>query len=422
MILRILGFAALVVAVAIGTGFAIRDLRPPGTLRFAAGIEGGGYWRFAERYRDILAEDGIALELIPTAGSVENAVLIDQGRAEAGLLQGGVTPAGDAETLGALFIEPVLIFGHVGSDRAAIPPNVGAWSGLTVAAGAEGSGTRAALRLLFRAAGIAGDANTVLPLGGQDAAAALMDGTADVAVFVAPLSAPYLEPLLQDESVALLPLRHAVTLSRRMPQATLVEVPSGAFRLSPPLPPVELELLALVARMVASPDLHPGLVDRLVEATVRVHGDGDVLAPEGTFPSIENTVLPLDSYARDRLADGPSPLAEFLPFWAVAQLERLTILLLPVVFLLLPLLRALPGLYSWGLRSRVYRHYARIREIEGEVEATQERGHLERLDGELMSLDHELATVRLPLAYRDLAYNARLHIELIRRRIEARAG
>jgi TRAP-type uncharacterized transport system substrate-binding protein len=425
--LRLVGYVAAVALVVLLTVLAIRDLTPPASLRFAAGIEGGGYWRFAERYRAILAEDGIAMELVATAGSVENARLLDARAVEAGFLQGGVAPAGPAEALGAVFVEPLLIFSRIEPDgpsgRPPIPRNVAEWSGLTIAAGPEGSGTRAAVMALLAAAGRPAEANRLLPVGAADGAAALLGGEADVAIFVAPLSAPYLEGLLADPAVGLVPVAHAEALSRRLPQSSVVDVPSGAFQLSPPLPARDERLLALVARIVAAPGLHPALVDRLIEAAVRVHGDGDVLSVEGAFPTAEDTSLPLHPYARDRLSDGPSPLSDLLPYWAVAQVERLTILLLPIVFLLLPLLRALPGLYAWGIRSRVFRHYARIREIDAEVTETADAGRLDALDRELVELDRQIAALNLPLAYRDAAYDARLHVELLRRRIDtARAG
>ncbi|TFL16790.1 hypothetical protein [Jannaschia formosa] len=417
--LRLTAYAAVLGAVVVVTVLAVRDLMPPTTLRFAAGIEGGGYWRFAERYRTILARDGIALELVPTAGSVENAALLDAREVQAGFLQGGVGPVEDAVALGAIFIEPLLIFSRLQpeTDRR-IPRNVALWRGLDIAAGAEGSGTRAAARALLAAGEVPTAANTLLPLGGETAARALLDGTADVAIFVAPLSAPYLVRLLSDDGIGLVDVSHATALSRRMPQAMLVDVPSGTFQLSPPLPPQDRELLALVARIVAVPDLHPALVDRLVEAAIEIHRPGDVLSAEGMFPSLENTSLPAHSYARDRLSDGPSPLADLVPYWMVAQIERLAILLLPIVFLLLPLLRALPGLYAWGIRSRVFRHYARIREIDAEVAECSDPARLAALDAELVGLDRQIAGLKLPLAYRDAAYDARLHVELLRRRIE----
>jgi len=130
---------------------------------------------------------------------------------------------------------------------------------------------------------------------------------------------------------------------------------------------------------------------------------------------MDNTSLPQDAYARDLIADGPSPLSAFLPYWVVAQISRFAILLLPIVFLLLPLLRTLPGLYKWSIRNRVFRHYARIREIDDPQQ-------LRELESELAALDREIAYLHLPLTYRGYAYDARLHIDLLRKRIANRAG
>jgi len=416
--------SALILAVVIAVStlwWLSRDILPPSTVRFAAGAEGGGYWRIATQYREILARDDIDLKLIATAGSVENARLMVDGEADAALLQGGIAAGDGIQTLGAVFTEPFLIFARptAGVD---VPRNPARWSELRIAAGDEGSGTRAAAQAFLNAAGLADNANTLLPLGGADAAQALTSGDADVALFVAPLSAPYLAPLLADEDATLLQLDHIVALSRRMPQSILVDVPSGAFALDPPLPARERRLLGLVARIVAQPELHPAIVDRLVEAAREVHEPGDVITPEGQFPSMDNTSLPQDAYARDLIADGPSPLNAFLPYWVVAQISRFAILLLPIVFLLLPLLRTLPGLYKWSIRNRVFRHYARIREIDEAASETDDPQQLRELESELAELDREIAHLHLPLTYRGYAYDARLHIDLLRKRIANRAG
>jgi len=396
-------------------------LLPPSTVRMAAGIEGGGYWRIAEQYRDILAQDDIDLELVATAGSVDNARLIDSDKVDVALIQGGIPAGHSVETLGAVFTEPFLIFARQDADMD-IPRNPARWAGLRIAAGPEGSGTRAAAEAFFKAAGIAPGNNTLLPLGDADAARALTAGSIDLALFVAPLSAPYLSSVLADPNTGLLQLKHLVALSRRMPQSIRVDMPSGAFGLNPPLPPENMQLLGLVARMVAKPDLHPAIVDRLVEAARKVNGRGDVITPEGQFPTMDNTSLPQDTYARDLIADGPSPLTAFLPYWVTAQISRFAILLLPIVFLLLPLLRTLPGLYQWSIRNRVFRYYVRIREIDEEAANTDDSDTLNTLKDELADLDREIAELKLPLTYRGYAYDARMHIDLLRKKIANQAA
>jgi TRAP-type uncharacterized transport system substrate-binding protein len=42
---------------------------PPDTITIATGQPDGAYLLFAERYRDVLAKDGITLNILETAGS-----------------------------------------------------------------------------------------------------------------------------------------------------------------------------------------------------------------------------------------------------------------------------------------------------------------------------------------------------------------
>ncbi|MEL6475870.1 MAG: TAXI family TRAP transporter solute-binding subunit [Pseudomonadota bacterium] len=410
-----LGAASICLALA-ALVWLSRDLAPPSRLEFAAGGRGGGYWQIAERYRAILARDGIEVRLLETAGSVENARLIGAGQADAGLLQGGVAALPGTEALGAIFLEPLFLFTR---RDGAIPRNPAEWSGLRIAAGGPGSGTRAAIEGFAEAIGLDPAANELVPLGGRAGADALLAGEVDIAAFVAPAAAPYLAPLFRAEEVALLPLEPIGVLTRLWPQSRLVTLPAGGVQLSPPVPQEEIQLLAMVARMAARADLHPSLVDRLVEAAREIHGGRDMLTDEGAFPTTEAAAMPVDVYAGDLIRSGPSPLQQYLPYWVVAQINRFAILLLPVIFLLIPLVRLVPGLYSWRMRARVYRFYARVRDIEVEAQ-TAGAEELPKLDRELAALDEEVAGLALPLPYRDYAYTARLHIDLVRQRISHR--
>lgn len=407
--IRVFGIVVTLVAAAAALFWLSRDLAPPKTLVFAAGGEGGGYWTLAQRYKQILARDGIAVEVLATKGSVENAQLLAEGRAQVAILQGGIVTEEGLETLGALFLEPVFLFTRA---DAGVPENPGQWQGLRAAVGGEGSGTRAAVLTLMRAARLDFSAVDLDTRGGEAAVAALLAGEVDMAVFVAPLSAPYLQPLFQDEGARLVRLEHVEALSRRLPQSEVTELPSGALSLDPALPEVPLPLLTMVASLVAQPDLHPSLVDRLVEAARIIHGRRDALAEDGQFPNMEGAALPPDPYARDLIASGTSPLQQVLPYWVVAQINRFVILLVPALLLLLPILRMLPGIYAWRMRARVFRHYATIREIELEAQEAPIEA-LDEMEARLAALDAELAELRLPLPYREYAYTARLHIDLL---------
>ncbi|MEO0386873.1 MAG: TAXI family TRAP transporter solute-binding subunit [Pseudomonadota bacterium] len=412
-----LGVLALTLGLSlISIWWLARDLAPPRSLVFAAGTEGGGYWQFAEAYRARLAADGIDVVLRPTAGSVENAALLAARAADVALIQGGIETEPTLTALGAMFQEPVFIFARRASD---LPRNIAAWQGVSVAMGAEGSGTRAAVDRLMRALNLPDGAVLSDPRGGSRASAALVSGAVDAAVFVAPLTAPYLKPLFENGDLVLLELDHLRALSRLLPQSQVIALPSGALSMQPPVPGTTRRLLALRATLAAQPDLHPALIDRLIEAARVVHDRRDAITDAGDFPSVAGLALPVSAQARDLIVEGSSPLQAYLPYWIVAQIDRVAILLVPALFLLLPLLRLLPAVYAWQMRHRVVRHYTSLREIEDTArDAPVEK--LSDLAERLDRIEADIAETKLPLHYRQVAYTARVHIDLLRTKIAER--
>jgi TRAP-type uncharacterized transport system substrate-binding protein len=396
-----------------------RDLPPPRTVTFAAGGEGGGYWTLAQRYREILARDGIDVEVIATSGSVENAALLEEGAADIGLIQGGVAVAEELTALGAVFIEPLFLLRLADGPNPQRPED---WRGLRVAAGPEGSGTRAAFGAFSQAIQLAPGEALLEPLSGADAAAALLEGRVDVAAFVAPVSAPYLAPLFAAESVRLVDLDMIHAVARRMAEAEVVQAPPGAISLEPPRPEDPVDLIAMTASLVAQPDFHPALIDRFVEAARIIHSRRDALTDEGAFPATRNAALPVNSLARRLIEEGPSQLTGVLPWWIAAQIDRVLILLVPILLLATPLLRSAPALYNWRMRRRIWRYYDELRTIEAESRETHDPAALEALAERIETVDSKLAALDLPVSFRDNAFTARIHADFLRRQLETRRG
>ena len=116
---------------------------------------------------------------------------------------------------------------------------------------------------------------------------------------------------------------------------------------------------------------------------------------------------------------GPNILHDVFPFWVAAQFGRVLLFLLPLLFLA-PLLRAVPALYVWYQNRRVWRHYQLIAVLEAEIEAAESAGEIEAVAKKLDEVSTTLANLNVPLAYRQKAYDARLHIDLIAQEIERR--
>ena len=419
--LRLYVAPAVAVVALLAAAVWFLGLVPPRHLTFAAGRPGSAYYALAERYAAVLARDGIRLDIVESEGSVENAKLLSRADdpVDAGLLQGGIDPPPDSgvEALASTFLEPLWIF-HNG--RLSTPANPTTWAGLRIAAGGPGSGTRFVADAILGGLGIPEASLVLEPFGGAEAADALIAGKVDVALFVAPVGAPYLAPLLARGDLGPVPIRDPQAIVSRLPFAQLATVPASGFDYARRQPPAPITLIAMVARLAARPDLHPSLVDRLVRAAEEVNSGRDLITGDDQFPSEKGVSMPVNEQAAALLDAPPSPLYRFLPYWVVAQVNKFALLLVPVLVILFPLFRIAPSLYQWRMRSRVYRHYLDLIEIDRESIDAVDRETLDRLQARLDAVEHDLVGLRLPVRFREYAYTMRLHLEVVRRRVAQR--
>ena len=405
---------AITIAVA---GFALAyqfvEPSPPKSLTIAAGSKTGAYYAFAKRYHDVLAREGITLNVLETGGSVDNIALLSDGKADVAFVQGGVGDANAQPTfqaLGSLYLEPLWVF-----VRGDAP--VRALSDLNrhhIGAGGEGSGTWAVTRHLLGLNGVATSGAFVHHLSSAGAARALIAGELDAAFFVTAPTAPLVRELLATDGLRLLSFARAEAYTSQNRHLSAVTLHQGVISLSRNVPPADITLLAPAATLATTAALHPALVQLLARATIEVHGAGGLFESPGRFPSTLYTDYPMNDDAQRYLQKGPPFLQRFMPFWAAVLFDRLIILAVPLVTLLIPLMKILPPAYRWRIRSRIFRWYADLAAIEGRALAGEDKA---RLDQELDAMAHEVQMLKVPLSYADQVYDLRLHIDLIQRNL-----
>ena len=390
---------------------------PPSQLRMATGKAEGAYHAHGLQYQAALKQHGIELELVPTEGSIENLQKLHDERGKAvdiAFLQTGIG-RGDSHaitSLGALYYEPLWFF----SKRGSSPESLNDLRGKTVAAGSLGSGTLPVVTTLLNSHGMS-DNISLLNVGGQAALDAVIDGEADGLFTVAAPTSPWIQRLLARPNVEPLSFRHAEAYAKQHAFLVPVTLHEGSVSLAKTLPNGDLSLVAPVAALVANEHLHPALASLLAQVAQSLHGSGDLLSNPGDFPGVQGLDYPMHSDAERVLEQGPPWLQRHLPFWLATLIDRLKVMLLPLVALILPLSKILPPTYRWRMRRRIYQWYDEV-ELIDQAAHEDDSGYtaiecLQALD----EIEQELRRVEVPLSYHSELYSLRLHVDLLKRQL-----
>lgn len=416
--IKIFGPAILLVIAAFVITFQFVKPAPPSEITIASGGTDGAYHSFALAYAEYLEAEGITLNVISTQGSAENIRLLHEGTVDVALVQGGVRDDQGNQTLqslGSLYFEPLWLFHKKDQNF----DRLGALAGKRVAIGPEGSGTRALVTQLLSLNEFSQEALEQKPIGGEDAATALVNDEVDAAFFVSSPRSETVQSLLNNPDIVLASFERAGAYARRFKFLSNLVLPEGMVDLNSNIPPRDTVMLAPAANLVATSELHPAIVDLLLMAARAQHANGDWFERRNQFPGDELLAYPLSDEAERFYKNGPPLLQKYLPFWAASLIDRLKVMLLPLILMMLPLIKVMPPVYNWRMRARVYRWYSELDDVD-QVLFTKENldsGKLKELTGELDRIEADVRNVSIPLSFASQLYHLRQHIDLVRKRL-----
>src|SRR6202795_283929 len=158
---------------------------PPSKIVLATGQPGGVYDSFGREYQKRLRAQGLRVELVNTAGSVDNLRRIIDGKADVAFAQSGTyqvvsDPENKVSGLRAIYYEPLWIFTRRGlriEDKIDFRKD-------SVSIGPKGSGTEAVAKAILAELGHDITSPAIVNLASAEARRQLMEGKLDVAFFV----------------------------------------------------------------------------------------------------------------------------------------------------------------------------------------------------------------------------------------------
>ena len=423
----------IVIALALlALAYWVLDPTPPKRVVLATGSAQGAYAEFGRRYAHILKGYGITVELRITQGAAENLQLLREpgSQVDFAFVQGGTDEApkpenpddSDLLSLGSMFHEPVWLFYRTDAAKRLLKADalssISQLKGWRINIGPPGSGVPNLVAKLLDANRIEPDTLTLVRNGATPAAVDLLAGDIDALVFASAPESHLVQMLLQTPGIALFDSSHTEAYSRRFPFLTPVTLPRGVVDLARDIPPRDVRLVAPTATLLARSGTHPALIQLFVQAAQQVHGGAGWFQRKGDFPNGTSTEHPLAKEAQRFYATGTPLLQRYLPFWFANLIERMWPVLLTLLAVLIPVSRALPPLYEFRIRSRVFRWYAQLRDVEHAVGTRPTAELLAELD----AIEARVESVTVPLSYTDELYSLRSHIQMVGDRLRAAAA
>jgi NMT1 family protein len=411
----------LIIVAALAFTSRLVQTAPPSHIRMISGSTGSSYRTLAERYKKIIEAHGVKVDVVPSEGAFDNLERLADPKADVdvGFVQGGLTDGVDIShlvSLGTVFTQPLMVYYRLPQpiDR------LTELRGKRIAIGAEGSGTHALALKLLKANDMDEKTATLVPDHGEDAARALVQGKIDAAFLMGDSATPeVMRGLREAPGVRLMSFHQAEGYVRRLKFLSHMTLPEGAMDLGKNYPSEDVSLIGPAVELVARRTIHPAVSDLLISAAREIHSGPGMYRKAGEFPAPLEHDFPVSNDAERYYKTGGQLLYKALPFWLASLVDRVLVVVLPLLVIILPMSRAVPTIYRWRVRSRIYRWYGALMAIEREMMRARTDDERRDIARRLDDIQHAVAELKTPLSFADQLYVLRDHVAHVRGRLDA---
>lgn len=408
----------IIAAIVISAIWYFVHLAPPKVITISCGPEQSLYWKFATNYQGWLGSNHITLRILTSHGSQENLERVAAKAADIGFVQSGITTKDKTEhvmTLGSISYVPLMIFYRSQSNY----PTLAQFKGQRLAVGEPGSGTRILATGLLATNGVNGANTTFLDIDAAAAAKGLLSSNVD-AVFLTGDSAPgqVITNLVRRPDIKLFSFAQADAYSKRIDYLNKTTIPMGAIDFAANLPNQDIYLVAPTMELLARDDLHPAMVDLLIEIARGVHSRSTLLQKKKEFPQLLELQVKVSPEAERYYKSGKSGTYKVLPFWLANVVNRILLVFIPAIVVLIPAMKLLPTLLRLKVRLKLFRWYRALMAVEKEMLSPTKTHSAADLLKRLDEIEHHVSRIKVPASFADQYYSLRGNITFVRSQLE----
>ena len=397
--------------------FVYLDSTAPNTITISSGPKGSTFQNFAEKYKEILAKEGVTVKIVPSEGSLDNLHKLSNPKfaVDVGFVLGGEVKGANIDnlvSLGSIAYQPLMVF-YDGKTKNLLSD----FKGQRLDIGKEESGVHSLALTLLKANGIEPNDGTVfVDSVSGNSIQALEENRID-ALFIMgdSTSREVMHRLLHTPGIHLFNFTQADGYVRRINYLNKLELPKGSLDFGKNIPSEDLNLIGPTVELVARKGLHPALSDLLLEAAKEVHSPPGIFKNRGEFPAPQEHEFPISPDASRYYTSGKSFLYRTFPYGIASLIARLLSVVVPIALVLIPALKAAPAFYRWQMEYRIKSWYRTLFDIERTAFTHWSDPHKrEELLRRLDHIESAVSKIVVPSKFGDLVYGLRGHIAFVR--------
>ncbi len=400
--------------------------QPPRSLKIAAGQPGDGTTQLALRYRERLAQMGIAAEVVTnqSAHHALEALRSEPAGASLALASGlhaaklpGQAVRVEPETLQALAVierEPLWLF-----TRTPLMTRVQELRGQRVGIAADDALAESAAQLLLQHAQLKPGDVELVKVPRSQLANQLIDSKVDSVILLASAVSEAVRVLTRSPSIQIIGLENVRSLVQREPRLRPFVLPQGVIELRGDIPSSDLTMVSADLQLVIQPDMHPALQRVLLDVANQLHERPSFLQRQGEFPRVTDMDFPASPVAQNSIRSSKPWLEQLLPYGWAQFAQWLLLACLPILLCMAWLLAWIPSWFEWSINALLQNFYGELKFLETEIDpvATERPIEIKRLLQRLDEIDMQVMQLELPNPYAERWYTLRRHLADARERL-----
>lgn len=389
---------------------------PKMSLSIATGSIGSDSYAYALSYKALLENEGVTLNIIPSNGSLDTLGYLHAKKADIGFVHSGILlnkREYQVESLASVYYEPLWIFyRNEGYKMNYLIEATGKNVGISI----SNDGTYDLAKKLSTQNGLIENVNPSY-IQDNEALVQLKNKKIDIFITLATKENPAIQELLNDPEINLMSIKRINAYIQKFDYLKPLKLYEGSIDLYKNIPANDINLLSTTQNLVAQPDIPGELVRILLKKVNEIHKNQEFFQKSGEFINMDSVDTIMNDDAELYIINGESWLEKIFPYWVASNIDRLKLLIIPILWLIFPLFKSIIPLYIFTIRSKIFRWYDKLDSLNDKI--NEDDYNLDQLDKEILELKNEVAQkTHVPLSYKGEYYNLIVHIELLENKIK----